>query len=217
MNKDKLRRLIIMALCCDLGLFSKRLIAPAANVITDALHIPGGIGTAFSLMFIVVAAGLMPRFWCGTVMGAVQSVIALSLGMVGSMGALSPIGYIVPGFVIDCVMWAARRLNAKTQYTVIIANMLSAAAASITANFIVFRLSGVVLLLYVSVALTSGAVCGVLGGELLRRLQNIKPSANRKDDHYEKELKNCNCSYCGADRTDGCFGNRTLGHPNRSA
>lgn len=216
MNKDKLRCLIIMALCCDLGLFSKRLIAPAANVITDALHIPGGIGTAFSLMFLVVAAGLMPRFWCGTVMGAVQSVIALSLGMVGSMGALSPIGYIVLSFVIDCVMWAARRLNAKTQYTVIIANMLSA-AASITANFIVFRLSGVVLLLYVSVALTSGAVCGVLGGELLRRLQNIKPSANRKDDHYEKELKNCNCSYCGADRTDGCFGNRTLGHPNRSA
>lgn len=210
MNKDKLRRLIIMALCCDLGLFSKRLIAPAANVITDALHIPGGIGTAFSLMFIVVAAGLMPRFWCGTVMGAVQSVIALSLGMVGSMGALSPIGYIVPGFVIDCVMWAARRLNAKTQYTVIIANMLSAAAASITANFIVFRLSGVVLLLYVSVALTSGAVCGALGGELLRRLQNIKPSANRRDDHYEKELKNCNCSYCGAPCTDGGAGDCTL-------
>ena len=217
MDKDKLRCLIIMALCCDLGLFSKRLIAPAANVITDALHIPGGIGTAFSLIFLVVAAGLMPRFWCGTVMGAVQSVIALSLGMVGSMGALSPIGYNVPGFVIDCVMWVARRLNAKTQYTVIIANMLSAAAASITANFIVFRLSGVVLLLYVSVALTSGAICGVLGGEILRRLQNIRPSEKRKDDHHEKELENYNSSYCGADRADGCFGNRTLEHPNRSA
>lgn len=217
MNKDKLRCLIIMALCCDLGLFSKRLIAPAANVITDALHIPGGIGTAFSLMFLVVAAGLMPRFWCGTVMGAVQSVIALSLGMVGSMGALSPIGYIVPGFVIDCIMWAARKLNAKTQYTVLIANMLSAAAASITANLIVFRLSGVVLLLYVSVALTSGALCGVLGGELLRRLQNIKPSEKRKDDHHEKELENYNSSYCGADRTDGGFGSHTLGRSNRSA
>lgn len=210
MNKDKLKRLIIMALCCDLGLFSKRLIAPAANVLTDALHIPGGIGTAFSLMFLIVAVGLMPKFWCGTIMGAVQSAIALSLGMVGSMGALSPIGYIVPGFVIDCVMWAARKLDVKTQYAFVLANMLSAAAASITANFIVFRLSGVVLLLYVSVALTSGAVCGVLGGELLRRLQNIKPSANRKDDHYEKELKNCNCSYCGADRTDGGAGDCTL-------
>lgn len=216
MNKDKLRRLIIMALCCDLGLFSKRLIAPAANVITDALHIPGGIGTSFSLMFLVVAAGLMPRFWCGTIMGAVQSLIALSLGMVGSMGALSPIGYIVPGFVIDCVMWAERRLNAKTQYTVIIANMLSAAAASITANLIVFRLSGVVLLLYVSVALTSGAICGVLGCELLRRLQNMKPTGKRKDAHYEKELENYNSRYCGADRTDGGFGNCTFGHSNRS-
>ncbi len=217
MNKDKLRRLIIMALCCDLGLFSKRLIAPAANVITDALHIPGGIGTAFSLMFLIVAAGLMPRFWCGTVMGAVQSLIALSLGMVGSMGALSPIGYIVPGFVIDCVMSAARRLNAKTQYTVIAANMLSAAAASIAANFIVFRLSGVAALLYVSVALTSGAICGLLGGELLGRLQNIKPTEKRKDDHYEKELENYNSGYCVADRTDGGFGNRTLGRSNRSA
>ena len=144
MNKDNLKRLIVMALCCDLGLFSKRLIAPAANVLTDALHIPGGIGTAFSLMFLIVAVGLMPKFWCGTIMGAVQSAIALSLGMVGSMGALSPIGYIVPGFVIDCVMWAARKLDVKTQYAFVLANMLSAAAASITANFIVFSLSGVV-------------------------------------------------------------------------
>ena len=217
MNKDKLKRLIVMALCCDLGLFSKRLIAPAANVLTDALHIPGGICTAFSLMFLIVAVGLMPKFWCGTIMGAVQSAIALSLGMVGSMGALSPIGYIVPGFVIDCVMWAARKLDVKTQYAFVLANMLSAAAASITANLIVFRLSGVALLLYVSVALTSGAICGVLGGELLKRLSDIKPSEKRKDDHHEKEYKNYYGSYCGADRTDSGFCNHTLGRSNRSA
>ena len=210
MNKDKLKRLIVMALCCDLGLFSKRLIAPAANVLTDALHIPGGIGTAFSLMFLIVAVGLMPKFWCGTIMGAVQSGIALSLGMVGSMGALSPIGYIVPGFVIDCVMWAARKLDVKTQYAFVLANMLSAAAASITANFIVFRLSGVVLLLYVSVALTSGAICGVLGSELLGRLQKVKPIEKRKEEKHEKELKNYNCDHCGAPCTDGGAGDCAL-------
>lgn len=38
MNKDKLRRLIIMALCCDLGLFSKRLIAPAASHYRRSAH-----------------------------------------------------------------------------------------------------------------------------------------------------------------------------------
>lgn len=206
MKENKLKRLIIMALCCDLGLFSKRLIAPAANVLTDALHIPGGIGTSFSLMFLIVAVGIMPKFWCGTIMGAVQSLIALSLGMVGSMGALSPIGYIVPGFVIDCVMWAARRLDLKTEYAAVLANMLSAASASLTANFIVFRLSGVVLALYVAVALTSGAVCGVLGGELIKRL--------RKDKNHEEKHEDNHCGNCGAAGADGGTGNSPLYNQN---
>ena len=47
LNLNKLLLLIFMALCCDFGLFTKRLIAPAANILTDALHIPGGIGTSF--------------------------------------------------------------------------------------------------------------------------------------------------------------------------
>ena len=35
MKHKKLLRLIFMALCCDLGLFTKRIIAPFANIITD--------------------------------------------------------------------------------------------------------------------------------------------------------------------------------------
>ena len=46
MKHLRLRQIIFLALCCDLGLFSKRLIAPFANVITDALHIPGGSAPA---------------------------------------------------------------------------------------------------------------------------------------------------------------------------
>ena len=48
MRRSKLRAFIFMALCCDLGLFAKKLISPAANVITEFLHIPGGIATGFS-------------------------------------------------------------------------------------------------------------------------------------------------------------------------
>lgn len=214
MKENRIKRLIIMALCCDLGLFSKRLIAPAANVLTDALHIPGGIGTSFSLMFLIVAVGVMPRFWCGTIMGAVQSLIALSLGMVGSMGALSPIGYIVPGFVIDCVMHAARRLELKTEYGAVLANMLSAASASLTANFIVFRLSGVVLALYVAVALTSGAVCGVLGSELIKRLSKTNLTENGKDKNHEEKHEDHHCGNCGAAGTDGSAGDSPLYNQN---
>lgn len=77
-EKIKLKHLIFMALCCDFGLFTKKLIAPAVNLITDALHIPGGIGTSFSLMFLIVAAFLMPYRGSAGIMGMVQSVIAFS-------------------------------------------------------------------------------------------------------------------------------------------
>ena len=56
MRQSRLSKLNFMALCCVLGLFTKKLINPLANVITEALHIPGGISTGFSIMFLVVAA-----------------------------------------------------------------------------------------------------------------------------------------------------------------
>ena len=173
MKREKLRRLIFMALCCDLGIFAKKLIVPAANILTDSLHIPGGIGTSFSLMFIVVAAIFVPRFGSGTLMGIVQSGIALGMGTVGSMGALAPIGYILPGFAIDCVLFLSRKLKLSRNDSLVFANAVAAVAASLAANMIVFNLRGLVLLLYVSVALTSGAICGVLAGSIAEKLEPV--------------------------------------------
>ncbi|MBQ6313999.1 MAG: hypothetical protein IJI11_00180 [Mogibacterium sp.] len=173
MNNYRLRNLIFLTLCCDMGLFAKRLIAPVANIITDFIRIPGGIGTSFSLMFLVLAAGLISIKGCATLMGFVQSMIALSLGMIGSMGALSPIGYIVPGIIIDLVFAAGRKTGVGNHITMVAANMLSAAAAGLTANIIVFHLAGVPLALYIVVALASGALCGTLSCSLAGRLRPI--------------------------------------------
>ena len=173
MKHFSLRNLLFLTLCCDLGLFSKRLIAPAANILTDFLRIPGGIGTSFSLMFLVVAAELVPIFGCATLMSIIQSMIALSLGMVGSMGILSPIGYIVPGIVIDLIFLLSRKTGLGTDLTLTIANMLGAASASLAANLIVFHLPGVPLALYIVVALASGAVCGSFAGVLVKRLRPV--------------------------------------------
>lgn len=165
-----LRTLIFLALCCDLGLFSKRLIGPAANIITDALHIPGGISTGFSLMFLAIAAMLVPRFGCGTIMGMVQSVLALGMGMVGSMGALSPIGYVLPGLVIDLIAWMTQSWRISLHGRMMLLNAAAAVAASLAANWIVFRLRGAPLLLYLCVSATSGALCGLLGAQVTGRL-----------------------------------------------
>ena len=173
MKTFPLRTLIFLALCCDLGLFAKRLIAPAANLITDFLHIPGGIGTSFSLMFLVVAAAMVERFGCAALMGAVQSGLALAFGMVGSMGALSAAGYIVPGLVIDLLLAATRKSPLTRRDRIVLANAAAAPCAALTANFIVFHLQGAVLLLYLCVAASSGAIFGLAGAELARRLTPV--------------------------------------------
>lgn len=173
MKTYTLRAWIFLALCCDLGLFAKRMVNPFANLITDALHIPGGIGTGFSLMFLVVAAALTRGRFCGAIMGTVQSALALSLGMVGSMGALSPIGYIVPGLVIDLVFMLTKGLPLSRGERIVLANTLASPSAALTANCIVFHLSGVVLLLYLSMAATSGAFCGLLAARLTARLAPV--------------------------------------------
>lgn len=173
MKKLNLRTIVFLSLCCDFGLFAKKLISPAANVITDSLHILGGIGTSFSLMFLVVAAILVPFFGCGTVMAAVQSMLALTFGMVGSMGALSPIGYIVPGFGIDLILLLTSKTPLRQTDRIVLANTVAAVLASLTANLIVFQLQGLVLLLYASVAAASGAICGLLGGQLVQWLKPV--------------------------------------------
>lgn len=173
MKKMRLRTLIFLALCCDLGLFSKRLISPAANLITDFLHIPGGIGTSFSLMFLVVAAITVGNFGCAALMGVVQSVLALAFGMVGSMGALSAIGYIVPGLAIDLLLAITSKSPLSRQKRVVLANAVAAPCAALTANLIVFHLRGVTLMLYLCVSISSGAVFGLLGAEIVRRLVPI--------------------------------------------
>lgn len=213
MKKFKLNQLIFMALCCDFGLFAKRLILPAANLVTDALHIPGGIGTSFSLMFLTVAAFLMPSCGCAAIMGTVQSVIAFSFGMVGSMGALAPIGYIVPGIVIDLIRQGTRRLPLTAKEAIVIASVLSSMSACLTANFIVFHLRGLILLLYVSVAGTSGAICGVLAGSLVTRLQTIIG----EEQYHEKKEKSHIWNHHSASAYNGDISRPAFDHPDTGA
>ncbi|SFR63526.1 hypothetical protein [[Clostridium] aminophilum] len=173
MKKIDLRTLIFMTLCCDLGLCAKKLIAPAANVITEFLHIPGGIATGFSLMFLVIAASLIPVRSCALIMSVLQSILALCFGMTGSMGILAPIGYILPGIVIDSVMFFSEKFAGSRRHGILAASILSSAAACLAADFLIFRLHGLVLTVYVLVAVTSGSVFGLLAQTLSEKLRPV--------------------------------------------
>ena len=173
MKNTKLVMLNFMALCCVFGLFIKKIVNPFANIITEFLHIPGGISTGFSIMFLVVGKELVQLKFAGTLMGCVQGFLALVLGRVGSMGVLAPIGYILPGIVLDLVSAFTKGVGMSRKERMILANMLAAVMASLTANTLVFHLSGLILWLYLSVSATSGALYGSLGAVIMRRLDSI--------------------------------------------
>ena len=193
MKQSRLSKLNFMALCCVLGLFTKKLINPLANIITESLHIPGGISTGFSIMFLVIA---MEVVWedqngrktvqqhgrqipsrlikyGGTLMGLVQGFLALCLGRVGSMGLLAPIGYIVPGIAIDLMYCLGSYFGFNRTERMVFANALAAMLASVTANIIVFGLKGLILWLYLCVSATSGTIYGFLGVAVAGRLRRV--------------------------------------------
>ena len=176
-----------MAICCDFGVIAKKLIMPAANLITDNLHIPGGVGTSFSLLFLVTAAFIVKRFGAGMLMGLVQSGIAFLLGSAGSMGALAPLGYFIPGLAIDLCVLLLGRTKMAEDVQMIICCALASIAASLTANVIVFGLVGPVLALYCCVACISGIVCGSIAAFLHKRLKPI--FASNKQDQADESSK----------------------------
>ncbi len=181
MKKLSLEQLIFAALCCDCGLIAKKLIAPAANIVTEFLHIPGGIATSFSLMFLVVGASLIRCTGCATIMAIVQSILAFSFGMNGSMGALAPIGYIIPGIIIDICLFISRKYDPAPTSGIPSASVASSVGACLVANILVFHLTGIVLIVYVFVSATSGSVCSLAAYTLVGRLSPLITSNFAKE------------------------------------
>lgn len=175
-----LTSLIFMALCCDMGIVCKKIISPGANLITEYLHIPGGIGTSFSLMFIIIGAFMCDFFGAATLMCFVQSILAFILGSVGSMGMLVFIAYLVPGFVIDVSILILKHFSLEKKVTAIA--LTGAAAgffAAFCANILTFRLFGPPLWLYFAVASTTGVLTGSLSAGLIERLSPLKNGIKR--------------------------------------
>ena len=170
MKVSKLTGLNFMALCCILGLFTKKLINPFANIITEVLHIPGGVSTGFSIMFLVIAKEIVGGKSSGTLMATVQGLLALALGRLGSMGILMPIAYIATGIAIDFIYYIAKYIKFTQIERMVFANAFAAFMASLIANILVFQLPMSVMGLYYVVSLLSGTCFGMLGSYLAVRL-----------------------------------------------
>lgn len=170
-QKVPLSHLTFLAICVALSLVTKRVISPITNLLTDFLRIPGGgAATAFSLLFLVIGTSALRWRWATTAAGFVQSLIAMALGMSAYQGAFAVLTYSLPGLVIDLFRWFYPHRD-RVYFS------LSCAAANtagaLLTNLLVFRLEGVVFLLWMLIACTIGLFGGFLGELLFRRIEKI--------------------------------------------
>ena len=149
-----LRELCLMTFLAVFGMLFKPLVSPAFNLITDFVRVPGGSMTAgFSLLFLVFAAARIRKPGTALLMGLVQAVMSLSMGISATAGILVFITYTMPGAGIDLILcsgWFDRfPLKLRMLY---------------------FRLPLTAFLLFYLLGILSGACGGVFAWHLSRRL-----------------------------------------------
>ena len=178
MNKISPRDLAVMAFCLALGLFSKRIISPLTNTLTDFFRIPGGSAAAgFSLAFLVIGKQMTRVSFAGTMMGFVQSLLALALGFSGYQGIFAVISYTLPGLVIDLTALCMKKQGELYCFT---ACTMACVAGAAVSNLLVFHLRGLSLVLWLLLAALSGAVGGACADPVSRRLHPILKEEKRK-------------------------------------
>ena len=171
MNRLSARQITLMAFCLVLGLLAKRIISPVTNVLTDFFRIPGGsAAVGFSLAFLVIGREAVPFFGSATLMGFIQSLLALALGMSGYQGPIALLTYTLPGLIIDCTALAM-----KTRGTIyfLCASVLSCIGSAALSNALVFHLTGPALLLWLLLAACSGVIGGFCAFMLYERVKKI--------------------------------------------
>ena len=171
MKRINARELAVMAICLTLGLLAKRIVSPLTNSLTDFFRIPGGsAAVGISLAFLVVGRRMTNVPCAATMMGFVQSFLALALGMSGYQGILAVLSYTLPGIVIDLTAYSVKQRGMLYCFT---ACILGAVASALMSNFIAFHLKGLSLLLWLLLAALSGALGGYIAGLVSARLSKI--------------------------------------------
>jgi ABC-type thiamin/hydroxymethylpyrimidine transport system permease subunit len=158
--------LVFIAGCAALGIAIKPILTPLVHLITGPLFIPGGsVGGGLYMMFIVVAALVVPKMGSATLATIVQAILAITTGVIGSHGLLSLFTYILPGIMMD-VVFALFRYQNKHALIPFLMGAFANSSGTFASNLVFFRLPWIPLLL----SLSAGFLFGGLGGLLADRV-----------------------------------------------
>ncbi|MBQ8604186.1 MAG: ECF transporter S component [Oscillospiraceae bacterium] len=165
------RQLCLMAFLAVSGMIIKPFLSPVFNLLTDFIRIPGGSVTAgFSMMFLVFGAAAVQKKGTAAMMGLVQAVMALGLGISSVTGLLVFITYTLPGVVIDIVLCSSIFSAVPVQKRMPLAGAAGVLAGAALTNTLYFRMSVVPFLLFYIFGILSGGFGGYMAAVIYDRL-----------------------------------------------
>ena len=171
LSKFTLFHLILIAVLAALGVGVKPVVSTLAHLVTGPLFIPGGaVAGVIYMLFLVLAVSLTGAKGAGTLCGLCQALLAMLLGMAGSLGVMSLVIYTPPGFAADLMFLLLARKKPNLPACVF-AGLLANVVGTVSMNFVAFSLPLVPLLLSLSAAALSGGLGGVAAWGITKQLK----------------------------------------------
>ena len=171
-NRFSVFEIIVISLMTTLGIATKPIIVPLVHIITGPLYISGGaVAGGLYMMWIIVGVGLVRKIGVATLIGLVQAIMIISLGVYGSHGIVSFLTYMLPGVAVDLYILLFRPKKLKVSFF-FIAGILANLSGSFLVNIVFFRLPTVPLILTLSAAALSGGLGGIIAYVIIKKLKD---------------------------------------------
>jgi len=182
LDKFSIYDLIIIAMMSAFGVAIKPIIAPLSHILLGSLPIPSGAVTGgLYMMWLVMGFAITGKRGTMTLIGLVQGILVMVVGMYGSQGAMSLITYTTPGIVSDLIMLLIGH-RACCILCCFIAGMVCNMTGTFMVNLTNYRFPLFPLLLSLGIAALSGGLGGLIAYKINQQIQHLK---NQGSDVYE--------------------------------
>lgn len=173
LNKFTVFDLVIIAMAAALGVAVKPIVVSLVHIVTGPLFIPGGsLAGGFYMMWIVLGAAWVKKTGTATLIGLVQSIMVIAVGVYGSHGILSLVTYTLPGVIVDLLL-VITGWKPDEKIVMFMGGIAANCCGVIISNLLFFRLPLIPLLFSISLGSLSGALGGLLAWLLFRRLDRL--------------------------------------------
>jgi len=166
--------LVVLAMMAALGVAVKPLVVSLAHMVTGPLLIPGGsLAGGFYMMWLILGAAIVDKRGAATLIGLVQAILVLAVGVYGTHGIVSLLTYTLPGLGVD-LLYFAFRLKAGNKSAMFTGGILANVCGVLLTNLVFFRLPLIPFLLSLSAGALSGGVGGLLAFLVSSRLKKLR-------------------------------------------